>query len=194
MTPTSNIPLMGSERKAPQGTYAGPADPQEQIEVSVYVRPRNRVATTLLAQQAGNRGRLTRQEYTDLHGALAEDIARVAAFAGENGLRVVSTGRTRRLVMLSGPVAAMSLAFGVELGKYEHKGKAFRGRVGPIMIPANLTAIIDSIHGLDNRPHAEPRVRISPYDAPANPILYTPPQVGQLYNFPGDADGSGQCV
>jgi kumamolisin len=193
MNPTSNIPLMGSDRKPPKGKYSGPADPNEQIEISVYVRPRTSVAETLRMQQAGKRGRLTRQEYTSLHGALPEDIARVEAFANENGLKVLSSDVTRRRVKLSGTVAAMSRAFGIELGKYEQEGKIFRGRVGPINVPANLTAIIDSVLGLDNRPQADPRMRIRPYDEPGA-VSYTPPQVAGLYSFPTDGIGSGQCI
>src|SRR5712691_3886828 len=108
---TPYIVLKGSERALPKGAiYAGPVDAQEQIEVSVYVSPRNRVATTLRAQQDGKMPRLSRQQYTELHGAHPDDVAQVESFALNHGLRVVTIDHTRRLVMLAGTVAAMSQA------------------------------------------------------------------------------------
>jgi kumamolisin len=49
--------------------------------------------------------------------------------------------------------------------------------------------------GLDNRPVAQPRFRLR--EAAASPQhlkTYTPPQVAQLYNFPTNLNGSGQCI
>jgi kumamolisin len=191
---TSSVVLKGSERKAPRGAVStGAADAQEQISVSVYVKPRNPVAATLRAQQAGNMPRLSRQEYTELHGAHPADVALVESFARNHGLRVVQVDPARRLVKLTGTVAAMSQAFEVQLDRYESPGLSFRGRVGAIKVPANIAGIVDSIHGLDNRPQAEPRTRLHPQDTPAS-ASYTPPQVAALYNFPDEGDGSGQCI
>jgi kumamolisin len=172
----------------------GPADAQERITVSVYVRPRNPVATTLRAQQAGEMPRLSRQEYAELHGVDPADVALVESFAGDHGLHVVEVDPARCLVMLAGTVAAMSDAFEVQLDRYEGQGRTFRGRVGAIKVPANIAAVVESIHGLDNRPQAEPRMRLHPQDAPAPSASYTPPQVAELYNFPDEGDGSGQCI
>jgi kumamolisin len=192
---TPSVVLNGSERQAPRGAArTGPANAQEQISVSVYVRARNPVAMTLRAQQAGERARLTRQEYTELHGANSADVALVESFARDHGLQVADVDPARRLVMLTGTVAAMSQAFEVQLDQYEYPGGTFRGRTGAIKVPADIAAVVDSIHGLDNRPQAEPRVRLRPQNTPAPAASYTPPQVAELYNFPDEGDGSGQCI
>jgi len=192
---TPSVVLKGSERAAPKGAVCvGPADAQERISVSVYVKPRNRVAATLKAQQAGTTPRLSRAEYTVLHGAHRDDVAQVESFAQAYGLQVGEVDLARRLVMLTGTVAAMSEAFEVQLDRYQSPDRDFRGRVGPIKVPADIAAVVDSIHGLDNRRQAEPRMRMLPKDSPAPSASYTPPQVAELYNFPDEGDGSGQCI
>jgi kumamolisin len=192
---TTSVVLRGSERSAPKGALrVGPAEAQEQISVSVYVKPRTPVATTLRAQQAGTMPRLSRAEYTELHGAHRDDVALVESFAQAHGLQVIEVDPARRLVKLSGTVAAMSAAFEVQLDRYESQGQNFRGRVGAIKVPTDVAAVVDSIHGLDNRRQAEPRMRLLPKDTPAPSASYTPPQVAALYNFPDEGDGSGQCI
>ncbi len=44
----------------------------------------------------------------------------MAAFAGANGLTVLSRNAARRTVVVSGTVARMSAAFAVRLQRYEH--------------------------------------------------------------------------
>jgi kumamolisin len=186
--------LQGSERKLPKGArYIGDSNPQEQIEVSVYLRPRTVIGKTVAAQ-TGRKKRISREEYADLHGANPEDMAKVETFAAEHGLRVVSRDTTSRRMVLAGTVAAMSSAFGVELATYEHQGGTFRGRVGPLHLPASLLDLIQSVHGLDNRPQANPHVRIRPLLDPSQGQVYPPPQVARLYNFPTEGNGAGQCI
>lgn len=185
---------MGSERKLPRGArYVAAADPQQQIEVSVYLRPRAPIAQTLRAQK-GTRKCISRDEYGTRHGAAADDIAQVEQFAAEHGLQVVTADATSRRVVLAGSVGAMSNAFGTELGTYEYQGRRFRGRVGTIQLPNHLLEIIESVHGLDNREQANPHYRIRPLLDPSQGQVYTPLDVARLYDFPTEGDGSGQCI
>jgi kumamolisin len=190
--------LKGSERKLPVGArYVGAADPNEQIEVSLYLRPRTSIQKTLRAQ-AGSGRHITREEYADLHGAAPEDIAQVEEFAAEHGLRVLSRDVTSRRLVLAGSVAAMSSAFAVELAVYQLEGRTFRGRVGALHLPAPLLAVVDSVHGLDDRsqakPHFRTRTSTEPRLDPSQGQVYTPPQVARLYDFPTEGDGAGQCI
>src|SRR6185312_11677843 len=59
------------------------------------------------------------------------------------------------------------------------------------VLPPGLAPSVIAVLGLDRRPVAKPHFR----KALATPNqTYTPPQMGQLYNFPANTDGSGQCV
>ena len=180
----------------------GPANPDERLEVSVRLRSRAGKKAALsaeaLAQPLETRNLLTRDQLEKQHGADPASIGKIEAFAREHGLAVVEASAARRTVVLSGTVATMSKAFGVELKQFEHPNGTYRGRTGPVQIPAELQDTIEGVFGLDNRPQAKPHFRRrkdgSGVRAHASGESYTPLQVAAAYNFPGGADGSGECI
>jgi kumamolisin len=189
------VELKGSERNIPAGArYVGTIDPQEPVEISIYLRPKTDLGTTLLSQTTGRPKHMSREEFATLHGAQHGDMAQVEAFARDKGLRLIGRDATRKVLTLAGSASAMSSAFGVELGKYEQNGRQYRGRVGYIRVPAKLADIIQSVLGLDERPQAQPRLRIRPLVDPTQAMAFTPPQVANLYDFPTEGIGSGQCI
>jgi kumamolisin len=201
------VPLPHSERTAPPGTRVGPVDPTERVEVTIRVRARSTTGLPSLEETGAtlprDRTYLSRDQLRDRHGADPRDLDKVRAFARQCGLTVVEENPARRTVVLSGTAAAMQDAFGVELARYAHAGATFRGRTGPIYVPADLTAIVEGVFGLDDRPQARPHVRrlgtskaagavaVAPR---AQPTSYTPPQLAALYNFPAGGTGQGQCI
>ena len=89
-------------------------------------------------------------------------------------------------MVLSGTVNSLQKAFNVELKEYSHPKGNFRGRVGPISVPAEYADVITGVFGLDNRPHAEPHFRrlqpstgINSHSATAS---HHPNEVAQLYD------------
>ncbi len=200
-TSSDRVAIPGSERTpAPGARKAGPAEPNEQIRVSVYVRPGRSTdpaaaVQELASQPTGQRRHLSRDEYAATYGADPNDLARVESFAKDHGLAVEQTDAARRVIVLSGTVAAMSAAFGVELARYQHTDGTYRGREGAITIPADLQGIITSVHGLDDRPAARPHVRVAAAVAPRQDGgPYSPVEVATAYDFPTDGDGTGECV
>ncbi len=199
------IDLPGSERALlPGSRKIGPCDPQEQIQVTVFLRrggsakqfPDVKKLGKLLPAQ---RRHLSRAQFTSRHGARPADIKKIRAFATQNKLKVVAASRPRRSVLLSGSVAAFSRAFAVELNTYQHGTGTSRMRSGAIQIPAALSNIIAGVFGLDNRPQAKPHFRIrkqSPNATRANAASasYNATQVAQAYNFPANTTGSGQTI
>jgi kumamolisin len=208
---TSRVALPGSERAARPGSRAvGAPDPNQQIRITVLLRPRQPFdnlasASELNATAPGRRKYLSRQEFAANYGANPEDLAKIEAFAHQHNLTVVEVSPARRTVVLSGSIAALSAAFGVYLADYVHPGGAFRGRTGPIYVPADLAGIVQGVFGFDNRPQAKPHFRRhqpkpeqtsragSGNWRPTQPG-YTPLQVAQLYDFPTGLDGKGECI
>lgn len=185
--------LPGSHRNPVAGArHVGPVDPKEVIEVSLYLRD----PAGQITPEDGIPPRLSREEYASQHSADPADIDQVKQFAQAHGLTVVEVDPVSRRVKLAGPVNAITSAFGTDLQLYEHSGKTFRGRTGPLSVPANLAGVVTSVLGLDNRPQAHTRLRY--YDPAIHPRAtsnsFTPPQVAQLYNFPTDVTGQGECV
>lgn len=194
----ANVVLKGSERLALREARAvQPADPHERLEASIIVRPRGRAelearVAALRERPRGAPRALSRAAFARRHGASAADMRAVRAFARAHGLVVVQGLAARRTLIVSGTVAQFNAAFDVQLHYFEHVGGTYRGRTGPIHIPAELDGVIEAVLGLDNRPQAQPRFRVRVGSAAAA-VAYTPPQVAALYGFPA-ATGAGQCV
>jgi kumamolisin len=195
-TKEKRVVLPGSERAVmPGASKVGPADPNAQIQVTVFLRR----AAPLKKVPPAQRQRLTRAQFAAAHGASASDIKKIRAFAAQYDLKVVEESAARRTVILSGTVEAFTRAFGVELNRYQHPGGTCRMRTGTIQIPANLDGIIEGVFGLDNRPQAKAHFRIrknnpNAVSAQAAASSFTALQVAQAYNFPANADGTGQTI
>jgi kumamolisin len=199
------IDLPGSQRTLPPGARKiGPCDPQEQIQVTVFLRrggsPKQFPDVTRIGKLSpAQRKHLSRAQFASRHGARPADIKKIRVFAAQNKLKVVEVSRPRRSVLLSGSVSAFSRAFGVELNSYQHGTGTSRMRSGSIQIPAALSGIVEGVFGLDNRPQAKPHFRIrkrlqDATGANAASTSYSAPQVAQAYDFPGNTTGSGQTI
>ena len=195
--------IAGSERAPLKGAKEiGPANPNEKLDVTIRLRSRAGkkpiVSADAFTKPIAKRTILSRKEFEQTHGAAAESIARVEAFAREHKLAVKEKSAARRTVILTGTVAAMDQAFGVQLKEYQHPSGNYRGRTGPVHIPSELQDVIEGVFGLDNRPQAKPhfRRRRGPAGAHAQSagVSYTPLQVASFYNYPTGVDGSGECI
>ena len=196
--------IPGSERQALEGAHAiGPSRLDERIEVTLRLRAKTPVAHALAANGVGDdthpgqRKYLTREQFAASHGADAQDLASVAAFAKSHSLSVVESDAARRSVVLSGTTKSMNDAFGVTLQQFEHASGTYRGRTGTISVPGDLAGVIEGVFGLDDRPAADPHFqRYEPVLGMRSVAAkaFTPPALAKLYDFPTDVDGSGQCI
>src|SRR5262249_33490677 len=98
----------------------------------------------------------------------------------------------------SGAVASFEAAFGVRLEQYQYAAGSYRGRTGPVHVPADLADVVEGVFGLDDRPQAVPhfkRGRTSEeVQAHAASTTFAPTQLARLYDFPTGVDGHGQCI
>jgi kumamolisin len=201
------VELKGSTRAAlPDGQDVGPADPNQQIEVSVLLRRGSKPGEFPSAERAGaqlprQRKYLSREEFARTHGASAADLEKIRAFATQHSLKIVSENAASRTVKLSGTVQAFNDAFGANLRRYQHSSGTYRCRTGALTIPANLESIVEGVFGLDNRPQAKAHFRLRKTDPAASAqaaaaVSYSPPQVAKAYDFPSgsSATGAGQCI
>ncbi|HEU0317767.1 MAG TPA: S53 family peptidase [Solirubrobacteraceae bacterium] len=190
----SRVRLAGSELTPLTGSRKGdPVDPSTDLSVSVYLRPAEPITPELVTELAPGAA-FTREEFATRFGSRAEDLATVATFAAAHGLRVDSSDAARRVVVLGGPAAAMRSAFGVELATFEHADGSYRGFEGAITVPADLGTVIQSVHGLDDRPVAHAQFRTLAARPGAAGGGHSPVEIGKAYNFPTTATGAGQCV
>ncbi len=165
MSTVKHVPLPGSERQPmTDARVTGNVDPNEVFEITVTVRPRSATEAEKEAllkqietQPPSQREYLTREQFAEQFGANPADLDKVAQYAREHGLAVVSENPAARTVVLRGTAQALTSAFPTDLKQYESPAGRFRGRTGPIQIPQQLQGIVEGIFGFDNRPQAEAR-------------------------------------
>ena len=169
------VPLEGSER-LPAGNPTGSQPPDEMVEISVILKPKHPLPPAQTGEPI-----LSREEFAARYGADPAAVAKVESFAREYGLKVEEVSLPRRTVTLSGTAAHMAKAFDTQFERCNYRGRDYRARTGPIMLPANLAPSVEAVLGLDNRDQAKAHFRIlGPSDArplavPA--VFYSPPQV-----------------
>jgi kumamolisin len=196
-------PLTGSDRQPMPGARAvGKANPNDRLEVTLVLRRRDPkgFAAAVAAAAAGDKSkRVTREDFATHFGADPADVAAVRTFAAKSKLTVVREAPERRIVVLSGTVAQLEAAFGVQLQTFEHGRGKYRGRTGSIYLPSELDGIVEAVLGLDDRPQATPHFRVRGEDgrrtshAAASDASYPPTEVATLYKFPAGT-GKGQTI
>ena len=197
MSAADRVPVPGSERQIEPGhSRIGDVDPQDEVEVTVYLRSPTPVdwVDEEATRPPAERRRLTREEWAQTHGASAEDIAAVRAFAERSGLTVAGVDPARRAIELRGTLQAAADAFGAHLeGRYAPADGApsYRARSGPLTVPAELRDVVTGVFGIDDRPQARAQLRRAA--APAA-TAFTPLQIAEAYAFPASATGQGETV
>jgi kumamolisin len=190
--------LPGSEKAAFHLPAEKPATGK--VTVSVVVRRKNELDSSQFGKT-----KITRAQFSSKHAADPADVKQIHAFAKEFGL-TVEKGEPkpgRRTMHLTGSVAAVQKAFGVELKHTTMDGTTYRVREGGIHLPASLSNVVVAVLGLDNRSQAKPHFRYREQPVPAGGFRpaaqattpsYTPVQVGQFYKFPAGASAAGQTI
>jgi kumamolisin len=201
--------LSGSERSPLKNAKEiGIADPNEIVEVTIVLRSKKPGAAAqsfraISAKPLKERKYLSRDEFAETNAPDPADIAKIEEFAHEHGLTIVKVSPESSSISLSGTVAALSEAFGTKLSIYDSPKGKYRGRVGPVQVPADLSRIIIGVFGLDDRHVFKPHfVRLgeqaekkgSVVKARAVSVSYTPPQLAKLYDFPTEPKDSNQCI
>lgn len=205
------VAIADSERFAiPGARLRGAADPQERVVVSVYLRRRRGAPELPSPEDIGARlsvadRSLGREEIDAANSADPVEMERVVQFASAHRLDVLKQDLVQRSLQLSGSVAALQAAFGVELRSFDLAGRHYRVRTGAIHVPAELGDIVEGVFGLDNRPVGRCRLRpgvrasltvaVPVIRASALPShLYLPTTIANLYRYPAGTNGEGQTV
>jgi kumamolisin len=188
------IALPGSERPPPEGKRMRRVPRSLRIELSVYLRPREgaRGVDETLIGQAGYR-HLDADELASERAALHQaDFELIEQWASAAGLAVTRRDPARRLIKVVGSVERIENALGTRLYSYRDGETRFRGREGPLHLPASVAEIVEGVFGLDTRPVAEMQL------GAFNPALaggHLPAEFAGLYNFPVTPGlGKGQTI
>ena len=138
---------------------------------------------------------ITRDTLAERFGADPDDVALVELVLGPLGLRVTEADPESRLIIVEGTLSALTSVFGSSLELFEGVDPfrpdpvRYRRHAGDVQLPAELDGVVRSVVGLDTQPVARPEF-YTPEGTPRR--TYSPVELGQLYRFPPDADGTGQ--
>ena len=195
--------VAGSERlPLPNARVIGPADPEQMIRLTVYVRSRPAHTHIPSLKEIGH------SPYEWMHSTQSaqslsafeadpKDITAVKKFAAANKLKVLedSDGQTQRSDRRKDRRCRARLR--CRPGNLGASGRPLsrQGRAGPHPGFA-LRGIVEAVFGFDNRVMGKPYFRRSRHrfvSRAAQPLNYLPPEVADFYSFP-NADGSGQTI
>jgi subtilase family serine protease len=141
---------------------------QAQVSVTVALKLRNTDQIESLLQATytpggpGYRKFLTSQEFAAKFGPTAETIARVSQHFQKAGLHVEQLTGTH--LSVSGSASAIQAEFGVQLHAYAvaptaaAAGYTFRAPAGTPQIASAIADAVQSVDGLDTRPHFRPHL------------------------------------
>ncbi|HEX4214988.1 MAG TPA: S53 family peptidase [Candidatus Dormibacteraeota bacterium] len=193
------VDLAGSHRSPlPGASAAGAVEPDEEISVTVLLRRRldggDPPDPAELGQRSlAGRQHLSREDFAARYGADGGDADQIETFATDHDLRVLERSLARRSVRVSGRAADVARAFGVELQRYRHAEGTHRGHEGPVRLPSSVHGLVQGVFGLDDRPQVRGQYIVYQGD-PAAASGFTAVQVGKIYDFPTDLDGTGTCI
>ena len=178
-----HVELPGSRRPMARGARrVRDLDPHSHVEVTLTLKAPPLPETDKLPEKA-----LSAAELAQNYGAAAHDIRKVEDVLRSYGLRLESVGSSHRTMRVSGTAHAIEAAFKADLAIYHNAEQGeFRGREGTVSVPAEISGLVHSVLGLDQRRMAH-RAAARPAVAPATAPL-RPADLEERYNFPpGDA-------
>lgn len=209
--------LENSGLKQPVGSRRKRISDHAMVEATIYLKPEVSI-DSILAKVLKSGKYLTRQELAATYKASPENFQKVAAFAESHGLKIIKNAtENARAISVQGSAANIKSAFGVNLNIVKNKaGKVFHTREGFIKVDADVHPLIEGVFGLDTRPKARTLFQILGFPktieqkstaqkgfAQSRAIMeralvpntgFYPTDLAKFYNFPNNADGTGQCI
>ncbi len=185
-------PLPGSERSAaPDAAPVQSIAPDTEISITLVVRRRAPVPDEALDAP------MPRAEFAALYGADPADFELVTRTLTALGVQVSEADPASRRLRVTGTVGRLSEIFGAQLSEVSSTAPTgdtvqHRHRTGGLSVPGVLDGVVTAVLGLDNRPQARAKLRL----AMANTATtsFTPPQLGNVYQFPPATDGTGERI
>jgi uncharacterized protein (TIGR03437 family) len=209
--PNRTAVLTGQVHPLAQPRYdQGLADPAAELGyVTLLLRP-DPALKTFLAQQrtpssASYRRWLAPEEFADRFGLTQNDIGKITAWLGSQGLRVNDVARGRHWITFSGTAGQISQALHTEIHRYAVDGKTHLANATDPSIPQALQGIVAGFRGLNDFIPVSPLAKLSLTPLQAAPEytsggvhflapgdLATIYDVNPLYNT--GIDGTGQTI
>ena len=169
-------------------------DLHKQIDVTVVA---NSKAT--LPDILGGARCISRVTLEKNYGTSTEAWRKIEQFLQDGHIAIVHQNKGARSVVGRGSLESFQNLFKIQFALHEGEdGTVYRIYEGDITLPTELDALIECVHGLDNSRYLTPHFDIAEtkksFKSGRPQKGYFPNEIGNLYNFPAELDGSGQCI
>ena len=200
---TSLVALPGSYRRPlPGAQVISNVDPQQIVSrVSIYFQPGPTSSPfpdvlALSSTAPGLRRYLTDTEAAAIVQPDPTAVADFQSYLAGHGITPVSLSAptAAHALHVTGNIAAFEKAFGITTEHYSSPMGNYRGRTGPLHVPAEFVPHVHSIFGLDNRRMGVSYLRSKRLAVAGTKQPFLPTQLAQLYDFPTGVNGAGQTV
>ncbi len=189
--------LRGQVHRLAQPRYdQGPADPTIELRyVTLFLQP----APGLEAFLGANRGAwLAPEDFADRFGLSQNDIGKVTAWLGSQGLRVNDVARGRHWITFSGTAEQIGRALHTEVHHYLAGGKMHFAIAAEPSIPQALQGVVAGFRGLDDFKPVPRPLRVSPDFTSFGMHLLAPGDIATIYDlnplYNSGIKGSGQTI
>jgi len=186
------VSLPGSYREPlAEGQVLGATAASAPIEVTLVLRRRAELPAEAVP------GGMSSAELAARFGADPADVDLVTRTVTGAGANVIQVDPASRRVRVAGTAATLEALFGTTLQRAritDQDGREVdvRHRAGDLSVPAALAEVVTAVLGLDDRPQARARFRVTP--AAAASTSYTPLDLATIYRMPAGTDGTGQTL
>ena len=172
------------------------ADGSQTMKIVVGLKLRDEAGLDKLLAELADRSSpnfrkyLNPADFAARFAPLPQDVDNVVLYLQERGLSVTNVSPNRTLVEAEGTVSQLEAAFGVTINKYTVKlarggTKTYLSNDRDPVIPTRLSAIVESVMGLDTYAEFESRMRAKePKSAVNAPRGFTPQEISKVYEYP----------
>lgn len=171
------------------------ADANETMKIIVGLKLRDEAGLDKLLRELADphspnfRKYLNPADFAARFSPLPADVDAVVGFLQENGLNVTEVSPNRTLVEAEGTVSQLEMAFGVTINKYTLKlsdgtTKTYLSNDSDPLIPTRLSAIVESVIGLDTFAEFESRMLKEPRSGATAPRGFSPQEISSVYQYP----------
>ncbi len=142
----------------------GAEDPDQVIEVSIWLNLHNRDEMDALVQDLYNpaspnyRHWLTRSQISARFAPTAEEAKTIQEFFEAHNLELVKVGASNFFVRARGTVGDVEKAFHVQLNNYQVRGKAVRANTNDPYVEGAASPLVRAVSGLDSGEYQHPLI------------------------------------
>ena len=189
--PSATFKIAGNTPPARQNaTFTGHKISNDVLEIVVGLKMRDEHALdSLIARQQDSASPdyhhwITPDDFVRRFAPTQSDVNNVIAYLASQGLSVLQVTPNHMLIQARGMVSQIERAFSVTINNYQKGVEEYYSNDRDPSVPGSLKDVVQSVTGMDSTQHFDSRPMIHDTPTVGSNIIYTPPEIATIYNFP----------